>query len=180
MDDLEVEDILKPGKKKKLNSGAKGKRVERDLVKILNERFGGGFSRSVGSGNRWGQVSSLPKHAQDTFSGDIVCPENFAFVFECKGGYDDTDLNSVFDGGIGLIDGFLKQADMESGKAGRKSILVWKKNRKPWIAFLKTVGLPHLDWNYRLIYREWSAVPLKELLEVKDEFFFLVCQTRSP
>lgn len=172
-EDLEIEDIMKPGKKKKLNSGRKGKRVERELVKILNKRFGGGFSRSVGSGNRWGQVSSLPKHAQDTFSGDIVCPENFAFVFECKGGYDDTDLSSAFEGGISLIDGFLKQAELESGKTGRKSILAWKKSRKPWLAFLKTVDLPHLDWQYRLIYREWSAISLMELLEVKDEFFYV-------
>lgn len=171
-EDIEVEDILKPRKKKKLNSGAKGKRVERELVKILNERFGGGFSRSVGSGNRWGQVSSLPKHAQDTFSGDIVCPEQFAFVFECKGGYDDTDLVSVFDNGIALLDDFLKQADMESEKTNRKSILTWKKSRKPWVAFMKTVNLPHMNWKYRLVYREWSAVPLMELLEASDDYFF--------
>ena len=171
-EDLEIEDILKPNKKKKINCGKKGKRVERELAKLLNDRFGGGFSRSVGSGNRYSQVSNLPKHAQDTFSGDLVCPVNFAFVFESKGGYEDIDLNSIFDDGVTQLDDFLKQAEDESSRTGRKPILVWKKNRKPWIAFLKTINLPHLDWNYRLIYKDWSAVSFKELLTNSNEYFF--------
>jgi Holliday junction resolvase len=173
-DDIEVDDILGRGeKKKRLNSGRKGKRVERELVKVLNERFGGGFSRSAGSGNRWGQVAHLPKHAQDTFSGDLVCPEDFAFIFESKGGYDDLDLNSIFDGGSALLDSFLKQATDESERTGRKPVLAWKKNRRPWLAFVRTTDLPHSNWQYRLIYREWSAVPLTELLQEDDSFFFL-------
>jgi hypothetical protein len=172
--DFEVEDILgRKERKKHLNSGDKGKRVERGLAKILNDRFGGGFSRSIGSGNRGEQVSNLPRHAKETFSGDLVCPANFAFVFESKGGYDDVDLNSVFEGGNATLDAFLKQASEESVETGRKPILVWKKNRKPWLAWLRTVDLPHTDWEYRLVYREWSAVPLSVLLQSDDEYFYV-------
>jgi hypothetical protein len=99
-EDAEVEDIFKK-RPKKIKSGIKGKRVELEVVKSLNERFskvlaanpdGGKFSRSVGSGNRWGQNVHLSKNAVNTYSGDIVCPEGFLFVLESKGGYNDIDL----------------------------------------------------------------------------------------
>ncbi len=171
-EDLEVEDFLnQKSKRKGINSGDKGKRTERLLVDLMNNRFGGGFSRSIGSGNRVEQVFNMPKHAKDTFTGDLVCPENFRFTLECKGGYDDIDLNFVFAKGHSQIDAFLTQAD-EEADCGRKPILVWKKNRKPWISFVRTDELPHLNWNYRLIYREWSAVPLLKLLELPDEWFY--------
>lgn len=168
-----VDDILNAKTaKKKINCGSKGKRVERDLVKLFNEQWGESFSRTVGSGNRWSQVSQLPKHAQDTFSGDLVTPENFLFVVECKGGYDDVDLNSVFVGGHGQIDDFLEQAAFECQRCGKKPMLVWKKNRKPWVAALRTEDLPHLNWEYRLVYRNWSLVALEELFTLGKEFFF--------
>jgi len=172
-DDFEIDDILGKDRKKRLNSGRKGKRVERDLVKVLNVRFGGGFSRTVGSGNRLPQVGYLPQHAKDTFCGDLVCPVDFAFVFESKGGYEEVDLCAAMDGGNATLDGFLKQADLEAVNTGRKPILAWKKNRKPWLAFLKTQDLPHTDWEYRLIYREWSAVPLTILLQEDNSYFYL-------
>lgn len=172
MDDLEIDDILAQKRKKGVNSGRKGKRVERELAKLLNARFGGGFSRSIGSGNRWGQVANLPEHAQQTFSGDLVCPPAFAFVIESKGGYDDIDLNSVFIGGNAELDNFLKQADDESKRTGRKPLLVWKKNRKPWVVFLKSTDLPSCDYSYRLYYREWVAIALEELLKMEDSYFY--------
>lgn len=172
MDDLVIDNIMIGKIKKGVNSGRKGKRVERDLAKLLNARFGGGFSRSIGSGNRWGQVSNLPEHAQQTFSGDLVCPPNFAFVLESKGGYDNIDLNSVFIGGNSELDSFLKQADDESKRTGRKPLLVWKKNRKPWLAFVKNTDLPSIEYSYRLYYREWAAIALEELLKMEDNYFY--------
>jgi len=163
-------DILKPKKKKK-NSTQKGKRVERTLVKLFTERFGDGFSRTIGSGNRWGQVAYLPKHAQDTFTGDLVTPAGFQFVIESKGGYDDIDLSSVFVSGNAQLDEFIEQVTAESERCGRKPIILWKKSRKPWLAFVRTDDLPHLDWTYRLVYRDWSAVALEELFKLPDEFF---------
>ena len=171
MDDFEVDDIINQTKRRKLNSGRKGKNVERNLCKLLNERFGGGFSRSVGSGNRWSQVANMPKHAKDVFSGDLVVPPGFFFSIESKGGYEDIDLNSALDGGSAELDAFLKQATHDSEQCGRKPMLVWKKNHKPWLAFLRTADLSHQNWEYRLIYREWSAVTLKDLLSLEDSFF---------
>jgi prepilin-type processing-associated H-X9-DG protein len=170
---VEIEDILVSGKKKKLNSGDKGKRFERQLCKILTDRFNSSFSRTMGSGNRIWQVrSNMPKHAQDTFTGDIVCPEDFAFVLESKGGYDDVDLNYAMCDGHATLDWFFEQADKEGTKTGRKPMVCWRKTRQKWLAFLHTSDLPHLEWPVRLIYNGWSGVPLAELLTLEDKFFF--------
>jgi hypothetical protein len=80
--EIEVENLLSK-KTKKIKSGKKGKRVELEVVKDLNTRFNdillknpnwGRFSRTIGSGNRWGQNVYLSKSAMDNFSGDLVCP----------------------------------------------------------------------------------------------------------
>ena len=173
MNDFFVDDILQPKKKKKVNAVEKGKRVERELAKLLYKRFNKHFSRTIGSGNRWGQVSNMPQHAQDTFTGDLVCPENFAFTIESKGGYEDEiDLNSVLFDGNARLDGFLKQAEDESKECGRKPLILWKRSRKPWLSMLKTADLPNFDWKYRLIYMDWSMIPLNSLLLLSNEFFF--------
>jgi Holliday junction resolvase len=172
-DDLDIHDIIAQKKERTtIKSGSKGKRKERELVKVLTDRFGAGFSRSVGSGNRWGQVSHLPKHAQDTFSGDLVCPEDFLWVFECKGGYNEIDLNNAFIGGITDLDAFLKQADEEKGRTGRMPMLCWKKDRRPWLAFVQTENLPKdFNFEYSMKYRGWTAVALEELLKTPDSYW---------
>lgn len=91
VDDFNTDNLL-PQKKRKADGMKKGNRTELELVKMLNRRFGGDFSRSVGSGNRWGQVQHLPRHAQEVFSGDLIVPEGFKWVLESKGGYQDIGL----------------------------------------------------------------------------------------
>jgi len=184
-DDFFVDDLFGDEKpKKKAEGGRKGKRVERSLSKLLTERFGKAFSRSVGSGNRWGQIANMPKHATETFSGDICCPEGFLWVLESKGGYEKIDLNAIFVKGNSQLDEFLEQVEKEATRAKRKPMLLWKKDRKPWLAFLYTkelepepvdgIGVLPLTWNfkYRLIYNIWSVVALGALLELPDSFFF--------
>jgi hypothetical protein len=173
LDDFFTDDLLtekKKRKKRKADGKKKGNRVELSLSKILNERFGGGFSRSVGSGNRWGQVSSLPKHAQEVFSGDLIVPQGFKWAVESKGGYD-IDLHSVFVGGSKELDGFLEQVTRDSERCGRKPMLCWKRDRKPWVAFVPTKELNGHAFKYRLVYKEWSAVALKTLLQMPDQWF---------
>jgi hypothetical protein len=162
-DDFFADDVLVEKKK--------GNRTELGLVKVLTKRFGEGFSRSVGSGNRWGQVTFLPKHAQDVFSGDLVVPKGFKRALESKGGYADIDLNSVFVGGNSELDGFLDQVKKDSERCGRKPMLCWKQDRKPWLAFVPTKELEGHSFEYRLVYKEWSAVALDELLKIPDSFF---------
>jgi len=174
--DFDIEDILESNtKKKRINSKRKGKRVELELCKVLSKHFKKQFSRSVGSGNRWGQVTNLPKHARDTFTGDICPPEGFKWVIECKGGYEnDIDLNGVLDGGCARLDDFIKQSERDAKQSGRLPIIIWKRSRKPWLAMLLQKDLDNKrKFKYRFYYREWVIVPLMEMLEgFKEDFWF--------
>lgn len=170
-DDYEIEDLSK-SRKKGINSGRKGKGAERELCKILAARFNKPFSRSVGSGNRWGQVSNLPQHAKQTFAGDICCPEEFKWVIESKCGYEeDIDLNS-FDSGISRIDKFIKQSLNDSVLSGRNPIIIWKRKRKNWLCFLRSIDLPKNKYEYMIIYRDWVCISLEDLLRSDDSYFF--------
>lgn len=170
LDDFIVDDVLAK-KKKKVDGKKKGNRTELDLTKVLNNRFGKGFSRSVGSGNRWGQVKYLPKHAQEVFSGDLIVPAGFKFVIESKGGYDNIDMTSIFVRGNSELDGFLEQVTKDSYRCKRKPMLCWKKTRKPWLAFVLTKDLVDYEFKYKLYYGKWSVVALEHLLKLDDEFF---------
>jgi Holliday junction resolvase len=62
-------------KKKKVNSRAKGSTFERQIAKILNERFNTSeFSRTPGSG-AFATTHSLPDHLK--IYGDLITPQNF-------------------------------------------------------------------------------------------------------
>lgn len=176
-DDLEVDNILTPKRKKKINSSVKGKVNEREVVKILNKRFGsilsknpswGMFARSVGSGNRFSQVC-LSYNAKQVFSSDISCPPSFKFTIESKAGYD-IDLCSAFSANKEL-DSFLKQAIEDGDKSSRFPMVLWKKNRRPRLAFVHTKILRRKP-DYHMTYREWTALLFEDLLLEDDEFFF--------
>ena len=170
LDDFVTDDEIIYKKSKKVNGKKKGNRIELELTKLLNKRFGTGFSRSVGSGNRWGQVNYLPKHAQDVFSGDLIVPKGFKFVLESKGGYDGIDLNSIFIRGSSELDSFLEQVSKDAERCDRKPMLCWKKKRKPWLAVILTKDLPR-DFKYQLKYGKWTILSLEELLKSDDDFF---------
>lgn len=170
LEDFVTDESLFNKSKKRINGKRKGNRIELELSKILNKRFGTGFSRSVGSGNRWSQVNNLPKHAKEVFSGDLVVPNGFKFVLESKGGYEGIDLNSVLTKGSSELDGFLTQVSKDAKRCGRKPMLCWKKKRKPWFCVVLTKDLPQ-EFKYRLIYGKWSIVALEEMLKLEDSFF---------
>lgn len=178
--DLEIENILETKTKRK-KSGQKGKRGEREICDCLNSRFEdifkshpdwGRFSRSVGSGNRWGQNVFLSRSAKNTYGGDITCPDNFRFVIESKCGYNEIDLNSCFATGNKTIDGFLNQVEEDSKRSDKKPILIWKKDRKPKLVFLRQEDMPLDGIDYFLKYRGWIAVDLETILSFEDNFFF--------
>lgn len=174
---LDVDDLFDPEKKKtkkKVDGGKKGKRAERELVKLFVARFGEGFSRSLGSGNRWGQVKGLPKHAKDTLTGDLCCPKGFKWVLESKNGYDDIDLNLCMMKDSGQLNSFLDQVVKDGKRPGvnRKPMLLWKKTRRPWLAFVYHEELEGLHFKYKFVYGKWTAVALEKLLELDDSFWF--------
>lgn len=181
--EIEIENLLNK-KNKKIKSGRKGKRAELEVVKILNKRFSkilsknpdyGKFSRTIGSGNRWGQNVYLSKTAMDNFSGDLVCPTNFKFIIESKSGYNDIDMCSAFEKGHSELESFLKQVLEDSKRTNRKPMLLWKKDRKPRLSFIKSSDIKpsnYKSFEYYMNYREWIIFNFNDLLTMPDSFFF--------
>ena len=87
-------DISALKKKKKVNSKAKGSSFERQVAKILNDRLGTTeFSRTPGSG-AFATTHSLPDHLK--IYGDLITPQNFKYCLECKKGYNNQNLYSLY------------------------------------------------------------------------------------
>lgn len=185
-EDFDLEDLNKPKKKKKVDSSDKGKRCEREVVDLLNERFKdflkehpewGMFSRSVGSGARgtlYGR-KVLSQSGKDVFASDLACPTNFKFSIESKAGYENIDIYSIFkDGKVKALDQFLDQAVRDADNCGRKPILVWKKDRKPRLAAVLNKDIENMDISKinRMIYGDFVFISFFELLKFPDEFFF--------
>ena len=182
MDEQFIEDILDNGenKKKKVNGKSKGNRTELILCKMLTKHFGQEFSRSPGSGARTSQVAFLPEHAKKTLTGDICVVEGFKWVIECKGGYEaDMHLENILNGDEGLsrLDEFIEQVTKDAEYCGRKPLILWKRNRKPWIAMYKSFDLPKSNLkkfyeNY-IQYGDWMIVNFEQLLnETNKEIWF--------
>lgn len=171
MDDFVTDDILSKKKTKKVDGKKKGNRTELDLTKVLNTRFGTGFSRTISSGAIGTAKVHLPKHAQDVFSGDLITPKGFKFVIESKGGYDGIDMSSIFVRGNSELDSFLDQVTQGQQALRCKPLLCWKKTRKPWLAFVHTKDLAGHGFKYKLHYGKWTAVALEHLLKLDDSFF---------
>lgn len=183
-DDFQIDDILQNNKKKakKVDGKAKGDRTELHLCKLLTEHFGKEFSRALGSGSRWSQVANLPEHAKKTLSGDICVPEGFKWVIESKGGYEkDMDAWSAVDGKLSQLDAFIEQVSRDAEYTGRKPILCWKRNRKPWLAAVKSCDLicDNIETTFpcRLQYNNWIVIPLESLLNATQRSFWFEAQS---
>lgn len=178
MDDFDTDDILGNfnNRKKKKNSGRKGKSAERLLCKTLMSRFNKPFSRTIGSGNRISQAQ-LTESAKKVFAGDICCPEDFVFSLESKCGYNEIDLDRAIDRlvktgdkGNAALDKFLKQATKDGDRVHKKPMLCWKKDYEPWLVFIKK---EHSILPVNRTYRDWAIYPLEDFLKLPDTFFFL-------
>lgn len=172
-DDFQLEAAPKKRAKKKANSGAKGKRGERHLCKILSDRFNNlPFIRTLGSGNRWAQVQDMPDHAKETFTADIVCPKGFLFCIECKEGYEDViKIDNIFEQDYAKLEEWFRDAIRDAKACNRKPLICWKRARKPYVAFILNKDLKG-SFNKRLIIDKWVCVSLNKLLELSDDFFF--------
>ena len=89
--DTSIEQILTEGefaKKPRVNSRRKGNAFEREIAKLFNTRFNTSeFARTPGSG-AFATTHTLPEYLQ--IHGDLITPKDFAYVIECKTGYDIT------------------------------------------------------------------------------------------
>ena len=136
-----LKDILNHGdfkKKKRVNSRRKGNAFEREIAKLFNTRFGTkDFCRSPGSG-AFATTHELPQHIK--VHGDLITPQKFKFILECKSGYDVT-FEDIFKPKSDLYK-FIEQARRDAKKADKDWLVVYKKTRhKPFVITSKPYSL---------------------------------------
>lgn len=123
---------LRTAKKKKVNSRAKGNRFENKVAKMLNEKFETDeFCRSPGSG-AFATTHKLPKHLQ--LHGDLITPEKFKFVIECKKGYNSEGVSELLNPKSNTLS-MIAQASRDSTRANKKFLLIVGQDRKDPIVF---------------------------------------------
>ena len=126
-------DISSLKKKKKVNSRAKGSTFERQIAKMLNEKFDTKeFSRTPGSG-AFATTHNLPDHLK--MYGDLITPQDFRFCIECKKGYNQINLYSLLDYSSKLWE-FVDQCQKDSDKCGREPLVIFKQDRQRALAIV--------------------------------------------
>lgn len=160
---------LKPKKRK--NSRAKGAAFENKVAKQLNERFDTtDFSRTPGSG-AFATTHKLPQHLQ--LHGDLITPQTFRFIVECKKGYNDLSLDALLNEKSKLWE-WLDTLERDMAAANKPGILLVAQDRRPTILIRKKDDRKH---NNQVIIkkedREYTMTSLEEFLDYSNDWFYL-------
>lgn len=165
-DEYDLSKLVK-NKKKRLNSKNKGNTFQRKVAQMFNEHFGTDqFAPTPGSG-AFATTHSLPKHLQ--IYGDLITPQNFCFVLECKKGYNNENIGSTFSK-KSLITEALQQADRDAKKCAKIPMVVFQQDRKDILCIIpyKKFHAPFLNnlSYYISLKNEYLIIKLKELLNL--------------
>lgn len=166
-----VDEKIKSKKRTGINSKVKGNTSEREMAKILNERFKNyNFARSVQSGAYTGgsnaaRAESLTEEQKLVFSGDIRVPKEFKFTIEHKF-YKSISFWDLFNDSSDLHRWML-QAQTDADNVNKNPMLVCKFNNKKRIVFIH-------EEPYEPIFKHfnWNCYWLEDLLKLNDDFFF--------
>jgi SPX domain protein involved in polyphosphate accumulation len=161
-------DLTNLKKKKRVNSRAKGNSFERKVAKILNERFNTkDFSRTPGSG-AFATTHTLPKHLK--IYGDLITPEKFRFVIECKKGYNKENLSSLFSKKSEFWK-FIKQAEKDSENSGKPFMILLQQDRKEIMCIRKDCFHVLPPEVIEVKIKNYSIFLLTDFLILDDEYF---------
>ena len=153
------------GKKKRVNSKRKGSTFERNIAKILNERFNTKeFARTPGSGAFGTTHKNLPHYFK--VAGDLITPEKFRFVLECKTGYD-LRLEDLFKPKSDLFK-FIEQASRDGATANKPWLLIYKRDRQKALV----VTLESFNLKKAVTFGKYNMYLLEEVLNLSLETFF--------
>lgn len=198
MEEVRVEDVLQRMKSKgpkgpeegdlpaKKNSRRKGITFEKNLCKILKERFDKPFARSPGSG-AFGTVAKVDARALEVLNADIIAPEGFLWSIEAKAGYGDLDLIGLMasqpwfrcrKSDIQQLDEFWNQASSQADRVNRKPVIIYRKDHRPPITMVLTKDVEpwmcemSTEVHPRLIFGERTLMGLATWLALPDCVFF--------
>jgi len=160
-------------KKKNINSKQKGSRNEREVAKVLNDRFNleNSFKKVPLSG-AWGtnnrDKKDTSQQALDVLSGDLICPKNFKFSVEVKSRADFNFWDMLNNDNENTdIDSWIYQASHDASCTHKEPLLVIKiNNKKPFVLFPKKL------FEGKVIYKEFTLMRFDYFLLLDDEFFW--------
>lgn len=133
LEDIKKANLAKPRK----NSAQKGKAAERQIVDILNERFGGGFRRvphsgAMVGGSNFQKSAGLRQDAIDILSSDIIVPESFRWSIESKAySADSVKIHHFLVDKDHEVGEWWKQAKEDASKSKKHPMLVVRLDRSP-------------------------------------------------
>ena len=159
-------------KPKRKNSRAKGAAFENKVAKILNERFDTKeFARTPGSG-AFATTHTLPKHLQ--IQGDLITPQTFRYIIECKKGYNEQGLHSLLDYDSKIWE-WVSTMERDAHAAQKSPILLMAQDRKPIVCILEfDKSLGDTSNPYSILHGErktYMMLYLDDLLTQPDHFF---------
>jgi len=113
-------------KNKKVNGKQKGASFELSIAKVFSEWYGceNSFARSPGSG-AWSNI-----HDSNKVPGDIVTPEKFPFVIECKK-QEVFELYGIFKEDARPLLDWWEQACRDATRTEKLPLLIIGRNRQP-------------------------------------------------
>ena len=163
-------DISALKKKKKVNSRAKGSTFERQIAKTLNDRLGTTeFSRTPGSG-AFATTHTLPDHLK--IYGDLITPQNFKYCLECKKGYNNQNLYSLYNHSSDFWK-FIDQCQKDSEKCGKIPMVIFKQDRQPTLAIIPSNIVVESN-NYIEVHKEnqyYRIYMFDDLLKENDSIW---------
>jgi len=168
-DNYDLSNLRKKPKRK--NSRTKGSTFERQIAKVLNDRFNTTeFSRSPGSGG-FATTHSLPDHLK--IYGDLITPEKFKFCIECKKGYNNQNLYSLYNYSSDFWK-FIEQCEKDSQKCSKVPMVIFKQDRQPTLAIIPlwievTEDIKYIEINNKKHYRVYL---FDELIKCWDSMWF--------
>ena len=163
-------DISSLKKKKKVNSRAKGSTFERGIAKTLNDRFN---TRTPGSG-AFASTHTLPDHLK--IYGDLITPQTFKYCIECKKGYNNINLYSIYNYSSDIWK-FIDQCEKDSEKCCKLPMVIFKQDRQPTLAIVSySPTSPYMETEKTIqLIKEGKAYRIylfDELLTEGDSFWF--------
>lgn len=168
-DNFNLEPILRKNRK---NSKRKGNAFELQIAKQLNEHFKTDeFVRSPGSG-AFSTTHKLPKNLQ--LAGDLLTPQGFRFIIECKKGYNQIRIQDLFSPSCEVWK-FARQAEKDAKRTGKDAIIIWKQDRKKTLLITKDSNIESYlsTKNTVLKINKYCILLLEEVLKLPKEFWGL-------
>jgi Holliday junction resolvase len=168
-DVVDLKELVKTKKAKRVNSRTKGNSFERKIANILNEALGTTeFCRSPGSG-AFATVHKLPDHLQ--LGGDLLTPKDFPFVIECKKGYQ-FKIAELLDSKSQFRE-ILDKINKEASKHFKEPLLIFQQDRKQILCVVMSHRVEeHKDTvNIHIEDMDYTILSLDRLLTIIKSYY---------